>query len=81
MLRYFVTFVYLREVKYDNRRLKISRLSIQIFKNSFICFVQGVSDPSMTELIQDFSEWKTLAFLMVLHFFNKRFRKILATFH
>lgn len=35
----------------------------------------------MTELIQDFSEWKTLAFLIVLHFFNRRFRKMLARFH
>lgn len=83
LLRYFVTLVYLREVKLDNRAPRKSRAPVTGFQEQdhLTCIR---SNPSMTELLQDqrhFSEWKTSIFLILLHFFSQKFWKTLATFH
>lgn len=52
LLRYFVTLVYLREVKHDNRAPRKSRAPVTDFQEQdhLTCIR---SNPSMTELLQD----------------------------
>lgn len=83
LLRYFVTLVYLREVKHNNKALRKSIAPVTDFQKQdhLICIR---SDPSMTELLQyrrHFSEWMSLILLILLHFFSQKLRNTLATFH